>query len=300
MALFYRLSRPASNAITSAAYDSAETEVTMESFAGKTAVVTGGGSGIGRGLCLAFAREGANVVVADIEQDAAESVAAEARESGVRAIAVRTDVADAASVAQLADRAYAEFGDVNVLCNNAGVLVFKWFGDTTEADWDWVLAVNLKGVVNGLLAFLPRMRASTGERHIVNTASMAGLVGFSQLPLAAYTTSKFAVVGLSEALRGEVAKDGIGVSVLCPGGVRTRIAQADRNRQEAFGGPSAPALPEMGGGSGGFVGLEPEAVADLVLAGIRANRLYIQTHPENEGPIDQRMKDLLGSFEAVR
>lgn len=270
----------------------------MDSFAGRTAVVTGGGSGIGRALCLTFAREGASVVVADIEQDAADSVAEEAGALGVRALAVRTDVADSASVRELADRAYAEFGDVNVLCNNAGVLVFKWASDTTEADWDWVLSVNLKGVINGLLAFLPRMRASAGDRHIVNTASMAGLVGFSQIPLAAYTTSKFAVVGLSEALRGEVAKDGIGVSVLCPSGVRTRIAAAERNRQEAFGGPSETALPEVGGG-GGFVGLEPDTVANMVLAGIRANRLYIQTHPENRGPIEQRMTDLLGSFEAL-
>jgi NAD(P)-dependent dehydrogenase (short-subunit alcohol dehydrogenase family) len=268
----------------------------MQDFRGKTAVVTGGGSGIGRALCLAFAQEGANVVVADIEVNAAEAVAIEARSLGPRAIAVRTDVADSASVGALAERAYGEFGDVNVLCNNAGVLVFKWLSDMTEADWDWTLAVNLKGVVNGLLAFLPRMRVSRSERHIVNTASMAGLVGFSQIPIGAYTASKFAVVGLSEVMRGELEKDGIGVSVLCPGGVRTRIAQAERNRQEAFGGPAAAALPEIESG-GGFVGLEPEAVADMVLAGIRANRLYLQTHPENRPPIEQRMRDLLDSFD---
>jgi NAD(P)-dependent dehydrogenase (short-subunit alcohol dehydrogenase family) len=271
----------------------------MQDFRGTTAVITGGGSGIGRGLCLAFAREGGNVVVADIESDAAEAVAAEAGSLGARAIAVPVDVADSSSVAQLADRAYAEFGDVNILCNNAGVLVFKWLSDTTEADWDWILAVNLKGVVNSLLAFLPRMRASTAERHIVNTASMAGLVGYSQIPIGAYTTSKFAVVGLSEAMRGELAKDGIGVSVLCPGGVRTRIAQAERNRQDAFGGPSAAPLPEIGGG-GSYPGMEPAAVADLVLAAIRGNQFYIQTHPENRGPVEARMKDLLGSFAALR
>ncbi|MCZ6785120.1 MAG: SDR family NAD(P)-dependent oxidoreductase, partial [Proteobacteria bacterium] len=178
----------------------------MEKLTGKVAVVTGGGSGIGEALARAFAGEGMHVVVADIEGEAAERVAREVRGTGARALAVRTDVADAESVRALADAVYAEFGAAHVLCNNAGVLLMGSAVGASVGDWQWVLSVNLMGVVHGVDAFLPRMRAQQGEAHIVNTSSVAALGGGGP-----YGASKAAVLAFSEALHRELADEGIGV-----------------------------------------------------------------------------------------
>src|SRR5579859_5082689 len=211
----------------------------MQELHGRIAVVTGGGSGIGRALAHAFAGEGMHVIVADIEPDAAETVASElrSRSQDVRALAVHTDVGDPASLQALAARAEHEFGHVNVLCNNAGVYLAGSLAEATREQWAWLLAVNLFGVIEGVRAFLPLLRrAGAGEAQIVNTASGAGL---SAAPgIGVYTTTKYAVVGFSESLRRDLAPEGIGVSVLCPGGVNTRIFDAARNRQAQFGGPS--------------------------------------------------------------
>ena len=255
----------------------------MDSVRDRVAVVTGGGSGIGRALIEVFAREGAHVVVADIDAPAAEETAAAVRARGGRAIAVRTDVTDLASVQALADRAFGELGAVDVLCNNAGVALWGGLERATHRDWQWVLGVNLWGVIHGIEAFVPRMIESRRRGHIVNTASMAGLVATRGLGV--YNTSKYAVVGLSETLVKDLAPYGIGVSVLCPLGVATRIRNSDRNRPAALRNDDVPpAAPVALDGST----LAPEAVAEMVLSAILEDRLYVITHPESLEPIRKR------------
>ena len=294
----------------------------MEQLRDRVAVVTGGGSGIGASMALAFAAEGMNVAVADIEEDAAERVAAQVRDAGVRGIAVRTDVADVESVRALAERAYDEFGAVHLLCNNAGVLLYRPLIEMSPEDWQWLLSVNVQGVANGLHAFLPRMLAQGGEAHIVNTGSMAGLQVSDTTGIGGYTATKFAVVGMSEALRGELAPHGIGVSVLCPGGVNTQIRDASRNRHERFGASedvvrpggtasssassssassssASPSGPRVTAGAPGRVRMEPQEIAELVVRGVRENRLYIITHPQRRSSVVARTDALLAAFDAA-
>jgi NAD(P)-dependent dehydrogenase (short-subunit alcohol dehydrogenase family) len=261
---------------------------------GSTAVVTGGGSGIGRGMALAFARRGLNVVLADIDAAAGRGVAAEIGELGGAAVAVRTDVTDSSSVEALATASYERFGSVELLCNNAGVLLFRSMVKATIEDWQWVLSVNLWGVVNGLQAFLPRMLAQSNPRHIVNTASISGLVTHEALPVGLYNTSKFAVVGLSEALAGELRGSGIGVSILCPGDVRTRITDAGRNRPEALGGP-VHASPKVAAAMD--QAMDPGAVAEIVVAAVEADELYVHTHASNRKPVEQRHHRIEAAFD---
>jgi len=251
----------------------------------RVAVVTGGGSGIGRALVDVFAREGARVVVADVDEAAAVKVADGVRGRGGIAIAVRTDVTDLAQVEALADRAFTALGGVDILCNNAGVVTWGGIEQATHRDWQWVLGVNLWGVIHGIEAFVPRMIAGGRGGHIVNTASMAGLI--ASRGLGVYNTSKYAVVGLSETLVKDLSPHGIGVSVLCPLGVATQIRESERNRpahlknQQAF---EAPAI-ELQGAT-----LTPEAVAEMVLSAILENRLYVITHPEALEPIRRRFQ----------
>jgi NAD(P)-dependent dehydrogenase (short-subunit alcohol dehydrogenase family) len=257
----------------------------VESFAGKVAVVTGGGSGIGRALALAFARAGARVVLADVDEAAMEAVVGEARALGVEAVTVRTDVSDRGQVEALADRAWQSFGAVHVLCNNAGVAIWGGLDTATHRDWQWVLGVNLWGVIHGVEAFVPRMIAARQPGHVVNTASMAGLVATRGLGI--YNTSKYAVVGLSETLAKDLKPYGIGVTVLCPMGVATRIRDAGRNRPAALRNErEAPGEPvELMGRT-----LPPEDVAAMVLAAIRAGEPYVITHDEGLEPLRRRFE----------
>lgn len=269
----------------------------MEQLAGKVAVVTGGGSGIGRAISLAFAAEGMAVAVVDVEAGPAEQVAAEVRATGARAMSAAADVADRAAMRALARRVDEELGGCDVLCNNAGVLSFKHALETSDSDWDWQLGVNLIGVINGIQAFLPAM-VSRGGGHIVNTASIAGMAALGGTSgLLAYTTSKYAVVGLSEALAQDLADHGIGVSVLCPGGVATRIGEAGRNRPERFGGPEPPRRPAGAAAGVPPTAMDPAAVAALVVRGIRENRLHIFTHPETKGLVEARCRTLRDAFD---
>lgn len=257
----------------------------MDSLRDRVAVVTGGGSGIGRALVDVFVREGARVVVADVDAAAAEETAAAVRARGGASLAVPTDVSELTQVQALADRAFAEFGAVDVLCNNAGVALWGGLDQTTHRDWQWVLGVNLWGVIHGLEAFLPRMIASGRRGHVVNTASMAGLLATRGLGI--YNTSKYAVVGLSETLVKDLAPHGIGVSVLCPLGVATRIRASERNRPAHLRNTGAELAPPVAlDGST----LKPEAVAEMVLAAIYENRLYVITHPESLEPIRKRFQ----------
>jgi NAD(P)-dependent dehydrogenase (short-subunit alcohol dehydrogenase family) len=252
---------------------------------GRTAVVTGGASGIGRALIRRFARDGANVVIADVDEPGMAAVVGEAERLSVKAIAVRTDVTRLSQVEALAARAFDTFGAVHVLCNNAGVAAWGGLESATHRDWQWVLGVNLWGVIHGIEAFVPRMIARGEPAHIVNTASMAGLIASKGLGV--YNTSKYAVVGLSETLAKDLRSYRIGVSVLCPLGVQTRIRDSERNRPAALrneGTESATPV-ELIGRS-----LSPEAVADMVLAAIHANELYVITHEESLEPLRRRFE----------
>ena len=267
----------------------------MQELAGKVAVVTGGGSGIGSGMVSAFAEAGMHVVVADVEMDAAEATAERARASGGRAAAVKTDVTDTDSVRVLAERAYGEFGAVHVLCNNAGVLVFGNVAELRVEDWKWVYGVNVFGVINGLHEFVPRMLAQGTEGHVVNTASV---VAFSRGPgREPYTSSKAAVVAMTENLRLELASDGIGVSALVPGGVNTRIGESQRNRPPEFGTPAtrAPRDPDAPAPSSPV--LEPIEVGRMVRAAIERNHPWIFTHPEWLGGNLEHARGVLSAIE---
>jgi NAD(P)-dependent dehydrogenase (short-subunit alcohol dehydrogenase family) len=273
----------------------------MRELAGKVAVVTGGGSGIGAGLCRALAAEGMDVVVADVEAAAAEAVAAELRATGRRALAVRTDVSSAASVETLAERTYAELGACHLLCNNAGVLVMGPLETRTAKDWEWVLGVNLWGVINGVQAFVPRMLAQPGEKHIVNTGSVAGLAPGPGVGV--YGTSKAAVVSLSEHLRQDLARHGIGVSVLCPGGVATKIFTSERNRPAELGRSKISREDVLLVTGGGAIHPDemqtPERIAAAVVAGVRANDAFIVTHAHYRAAIEARHAELLRAFDAA-
>jgi NAD(P)-dependent dehydrogenase (short-subunit alcohol dehydrogenase family) len=196
-------------------------------IAGEVAVITGGGSGIGRATALALARRGADIVLADINAERLASTADEVRQLGRRVLAVRCDVSQAEDVAQLAARTESEMGTVGVLMNNAGVVLRGALEDISLDDWRWCLGINVFGVIHGIQAFLPRMLAR-GHGWIVNTGSVAGLVALTGEG-APYVASKFAVVGLSEALALYCRPFGIGVSLLCPGGVRTNLAETGRS-----------------------------------------------------------------------
>ena len=258
----------------------------MQRLEGRVAVVTGAGSGIGRALVHALAREGSRIVAADLDEGGmAETI------RGRDAIAVRTDVSQRSQVFALADRAFSQFGGVHVLCNNAGVATWGGLERATHQDWEWVLGVNLWGVIHGIEAFVPRMVAQGEEGHVVNTASMAGLVATQGLGV--YNTSKYAVVGLSETLVKDLRQHRIGVSVLCPMGVATRIRASERNRPPALlndvtgpedGGAAAPV--ELMGRT-----LGADEVAAKVVRAIYGNELYVITHDaESLTPIRKRFQ----------
>ena len=259
----------------------------MNELQGRVAVVTGGASGIGRAMAELFAREGAKVVIADVDARALGAVVESIKARGGNALGVPTDVTDLASVETLAATAFKTCGKVNVLCNNAGVALWGGLESATHRDWQWVLGVNLWGVIHGIEAFVPRMIASKEPGHIVNTASMAGLVATRGLGV--YNTSKYAVVGLSETLAKDLRPYRIGVSVLCPMGVATQIRASERNRPRelANDAPSASEPVELMGRT-----LAPAAVAEMVLGAIRANRLYVITHEEGLEALRRRHERL--------
>jgi NAD(P)-dependent dehydrogenase (short-subunit alcohol dehydrogenase family) len=238
----------------------------MEDLDGRTAVVTGGGSGIGRAIALELARAGMNVVVADIEEDAGRLVASEVQALGAQALAVHTDVSDFVSVQGAADASYAEFGVVHVLCNNAGVLIFGDMQDLKIEDWNWLFGVNVFGVLNGIYAFLPRMLAAGEPGHIVNTASIAALSGDG-----IYGASKSTILNITETLRADLEGTTIGVSALCPGMLNTKIVAAQRNRPASMG----PKAHEPFGSEPVSFGVDPAHCGRRVREAIRSNELYV-------------------------
>ena len=267
----------------------------MNELGGKVAVVTGAASGIGRALSDAFAAEGMHLVMADIEDDALQTAAKEVAEGGTKVLAVRTDVSDGADVDALAARAVDEFGTFHVVCNNAGVGSGGTMWELTEADWAWVLGVNLWGVIHGIRAFVPRL-VEQNEGHVVNTGSIAGLT--SAPMMGPYNASKHAVVTISETLQRELALNAssVRVSVLCPGFVQTRIAESDRNRPEHLRNPVEPELSEVGRELMKQIvasGLPPDEVARQVVDAVKHERFYVLPHPEMKSLVRTRMDDIL-------
>jgi len=269
----------------------------MRELAGKVAVVTGAGSGIGRGIALAFADADMQVVVSDIERSAAEKVAAEIAAKGQRALSVHTDVSQRDAVEALAERCYRELGAVHLLCNNAGVAVFGPLDEQRDGDWRWVLSVNLEGVVNGLQAFLPRMKAQPGPKHVVNTASVAGIVAFPGLGV--YNASKYAVVGISETLRAEGARYELGCSVLCPGPVNTQIITSDRNRPAHLGAARPVQAPPGLAEQLLARSRDPLWVGRRVRVGVENDEAYIFTDPAARAWLETRVAALRAGFDAA-
>jgi len=270
----------------------------MREFAEKVAVITGGGSGIGAALCRLSASLGMKVVIADIDLDAAERVRASL--VGRSAIAARVDVSKAEEVEQLAHLAFGSYGAVHLLCNNAGVVPSGRHRPVWEyplEDWRWAFDVNLMGVVHGLRSFVPRMLAQRAESHIVNTASVAGLVSGSGSPV--YSASKHAVVRVTEALHASLRerKAAIGVTALCPGLVNTRIYESERNRPTHLQSASGPAAetPELQAVAADLFanGQSAAEVSEQVFDAIREQRLYQITTPIYDDAIRERAQALL-------
>ena len=278
----------------------------MQELAGKVAVITGGASGIGFGMAERFAAEGMRLVLADIEEDVLATAAERLRAGGAETLAVPTDVGDAGSMDALAERTLDHFGAVHVVCNNAGVGGRGRMWELGVNDWEFVLRVNLWGVIHGVRVFTPHL-IEQDEGHIVNTASMAGLV--SVAGTGPYNVSKHGAVTLSETLHAELRDAGsqVGVSVLCPGIVRTNLRHSERNRPAALRDLDPEELQARTERTPGFVrapmtSLPPELVAERVLEAIRVRRFYILTHEDPEGAIERRMRAILedGTPDIVR
>jgi NAD(P)-dependent dehydrogenase (short-subunit alcohol dehydrogenase family) len=271
---------------------------------GKVAVVTGAASGIWRALAEAFAAAGSAVVVADLDGPEAEAVAAGIRAAGGEAEAMVVNVADAAAVDRLAAATLERFGRVDVLCNNAGVSTFNLMRDQTLDDWRWVFDVNLWGVVHGLASFVPIMRSQGTPGHIVNTASVAGLLSGVAF-IGPYSATKVAVVSISETLVQELAIDqtAIGVSVLCPSSVDTRVMESERGRPAELGAEHRTELAEsvrlsIRDSFTGPTGLTPAEVAARVLAAIRAGQFWIITHSGERPAVEARVAGMLADYPA--
>ena len=266
----------------------------------KVAVITGAASGIGRGLAERFAAESMRVVLADVEAAALAELETDLKSKGADVLAVKTDVSNPTEVENLAVQTLDTFGAVHILCNNAGVVCSRPVWEHTLADWEWVLGVNLCGVIHGIRSFVPRMLAQGDACHIVNTASILGLVGGGGEGI--YKVSKHGVVVLSEALADELVQKGanIQVHVLCPGWVRTGILDSDRNRPGALQNleTQTPSHLQTINGSGNAraemeAGMAPAEVAEHVYNAIQTGIFYIHTHPEHKAAIRERMERIL-------
>ena len=266
----------------------------MKMLEGRIAAVTGAASGLGRAMALAFAGEGMHAALADIDEPGLKSTLNEVQGRGVRAFAMRVDVSRYQEVESFCSKAIAQFGATHVVCNNAGVSPLGAVWENTLADWQWILGVNLWGVIHGVRAFVPGLLAQ-GEGHVVNTASVAGLI--SPPGMGAYNVTKHAVVALSESLYHDLRLRGspVGVSVLCPAYVPTGIADCERNRPRELLNPAKKpskeeAMLKKAVASGK---LSADDVARAVVAAVKEERFYVLTHPRIKGAIRARMEDIL-------
>lgn len=266
----------------------------MLELAGRTAFVTGGANGIGLGLVRALLAQGCKVAIADIREDALAAAVKTLDNQSV--IAVQLDVASRAGFAEAADRAEAALGPVSLVFNNAGINLFQTIDESSYDDWDWVMGVNLHGAINGVMTFAPRMKAQGQGGHIVNTASMASFLCGGAPGI--YNTTKFAVRGMSESLRYSLAPDGIGVSVLCPGLVKSHIYASDEVRPSAL---SAGAKPVDSAAVDRLeqlhqFGMEPDVIAARTLEAVQENRFHIFPHPEFRDELATVFDEILADF----
>ncbi len=266
----------------------------MEDLKGKTAFITGGASGLGLAMAHAFGEAGMQVMLADIEQDALTKAIADLEERQIKVAGVPCDVAVRQSVQEAAAKTVETFGKVHIVCNNAGVGAGGPIDQVKPADWDWILAVNLLGVVYGMETFLPLIREHGEGGAFVNTASMAGMI--SPPGMEPYSATKFAVVAMSEGWAGQLAPENINVAVLCPGFVKTRINQSGRTRQAQYGGPvDSPVAADSLVNSG----IDPERVGRRVLEAVRAKERYIFTHPDMKAFAEARFAGILAAFDVA-
>jgi NAD(P)-dependent dehydrogenase (short-subunit alcohol dehydrogenase family) len=270
--------------------------MTMKELKGRVVAVTGAASGLGRSMALAFAAEGMHVALADVDESGLQDAERAVRERGVKTAAMKADVSRGEEVDAFRDHALARLGAVHIVCNNAGVSPLGAVWENTPADWQWILGVNLWGVIHGVRAFSPRLIAQN-EGHIVNTASVAGLI--SPPGSGAYNVTKHAVVALSESLHHDLRErnSAVGVSVLCPAYVPTRITESERNRPPDLPAPeksretvAREAMLRKAVTSGK---VSADQVAQAVVAAVKENRFYILTHPRIKGAIQARMEDIL-------
>ena len=268
----------------------------MKHVEGKVAFITGAANGAGFGMAQVFSKNGMKVVIADIRQDSLDRAMAHFdRNPNVHAI--RLDVTDREAFARAADETERVFGKVHILCNNAGINLFVPIEECTYNDWDWVMGVNFGGVVNGIQTFIPRIRKHGEGGHIVNTASMAAFLASAAAGI--YTASKYAVRGLSEALRCSLYQYNIGVSVFCPGLINSSIYESEKVRPQRLASPENTAksqqtmdvLPEIH-----KLGMGLEEVGEKVLAGIRRNAMYIFSHPEFKEELQEIFGEVLSAL----
>ena len=271
----------------------------MESVQNKVAVVTGAASGIGLGMVRALTGAGVNVAMLDIEQQALTNARGEFETANVDVQPFACDVSDRRQVRDVAEVVRSHFGRVDIVCNNAGVAAGGPIEDTTDDDWDWVLGVNLHGVINGMRAYAPIMKAGGEGGHFVNTASILG--HWAGARMAIYCASKYAVVAISESAREDLAPHGIGVSALCPGMIDTRILRSERNRPASLPTSSAGLFEGRVEVERRFAedGLNPDVVGEQVLDGIRKNKAFIFTHASLADGIRERMDRVLACFDGI-
>jgi NADP-dependent 3-hydroxy acid dehydrogenase YdfG len=268
----------------------------MINLENKVAFITGGASGIGLGMAKAFFSAGMKVIIADIREDHLESTREYFDSYRANIHTMKLDVTDRNAMEAAAKEAEQVFGKVHILCNNAGIYLYGSMQKATYEDWDWVLNVNLGGVINGIHAFVPKMISHGEGGHIVNTSSISGI--FAAGGTGIYTTSKFAVVGLTEALRLDLEPENIGVSVLCPGFVDSKIYDCGNTRPDKFansGYKVRPEIQEKLKKAHNEIGMDPIKVGEKVLDAIRLNKLYIFTHPEFAHEIQRRSEALMAA-----
>ena len=270
----------------------------MRDIRGKTAIVTGAASGIGLGIAKALAQAGANIVLADLRSDPLEAARATIEAIGVGAVSVTTDVSDAPSVEAAGKAALDAFGALHIAVNNAGVAMHGTpLEQVTLEEWDWVIGVNVRGVINGIRSFVPMIRGHSQCGHVVNTGSVSSLFVRDGRNQGAYAMTKYAVLALSEALEQELAGSGIGVSVLCPGGVTTSIFDSAATRPQRFGGGYRRPQQEALKSAFAAEALAPEVVGRRVLQAITDNEFYVLTHTGEREIISARLDRIKAAFD---
>jgi NAD(P)-dependent dehydrogenase (short-subunit alcohol dehydrogenase family) len=268
-------------------------------FSGKTAFVTGAANGIGLGICKALARNGANIVLADIERAQLETARRELASFNVRTRAIEVDVSDAAAFERAADEAEAEFGHIHFLFNNAGVSLGTMpLWEMTPAQWEWIFGVNVQGVINGIRILVPRMRSHGEAGHVVNTASIGGLQVNPKLRNGSYAMTKYAIVALSEALALDLEGSAIGASVLCPALVATTLHASSRRRPARLGGPYERPGEDVAK-TWQSTGLSADDVGMRVLDAVARSEFFIFTHEEPRAWIEQRHARILEGFNSI-